>query len=236
MPRKQFAHIRRTAQPTRRRDRRQIPQHLTRNITHRDIAPLRTRQRRRTLNDRGHFLHCSTLNGKQVTSSHRTCHNPPRDHQVTPLTRRERIELLLEHWPDYYECAAKDDGPSGDGGVFLMPGMSRHPSVVELRRALIALRQIAPSSAGQIIGFYSAPYRCVDRQRRIRGKNGKFGYVPERRRERIVPAWVRAQKVEDGVTLIAQEPADEAEAERRPWCFRGQPFLPTPVDPNAKAA
>lgn len=146
-----------------------------------------------------------------------------------PLTRRERIELLLEWWPEFWETASRDDGPSGDGGVYLLPGMSRHPSVVELTRALNALRTYAPSKASHLFAFYAAPFRTVDYQRRAKGKNGRYAYVPDRRRERVTPSWVRTQKVKDGVSLIAQEPTCPEQAERRPWQYRGEPFIPQPL-------
>lgn len=146
-----------------------------------------------------------------------------------PLTRRERIEALLDHWPDYWETASRDDGPSGDGGVFLLPGMSRHPSVIELGRCLGALHEHAPSKSAHLFAYYGAPFRTVDRRRLIKVKGKKSHLVDERVRERVVPSWVRLQKVRDAVALIAQEPVDDAQALRRPWCFRGSPFLPAPL-------
>lgn len=148
-------------------------------------------------------------------------------------TRRERIELLLEHWPDYWETAARDEGPSGDGGVYLMPGMSRHPSVIELARALTALHAYAPGKSAHLFAFYAAPFRTVDYQRRVRGKNGRYAYVPDRKRERVTPPWVRLPNVQDGVALIAHEPLNDAQAQRRPWAYRGQPFLPQPLIADA---
>lgn len=147
---------------------------------------------------------------------------------MKPLSRRERIEVLLEHWPDFFEVAARDDGPSGDGGVYLLPGMSRHPSVVELGRALGSLRAFAPGKSAHLFAFYGAPWRTVDRPRRIKGRNGKSGFVVVRVRERVPPSWVRLQKVRDGVALVSQD-VSSGVALRRPWCFRGEVFIPAPL-------
>ena len=148
------------------------------------------------------------------------------------LSRRERIEVLLDHWPDFFETAARDGGPSGDGGVYLLPGMSRHPSVVELGRALGALAEFAPSKAAHLFAFYGSPWRTVDRSRRVRSK-GRFHVVEERVRERVVPSWVRLQKVRDAVALLAYEPKSDASLEianaHRPWAFRGEVFVPAPL-------
>lgn len=144
------------------------------------------------------------------------------------LSRRERIEVLLDHWPDFFETAVRDGGSSGDGGVFLLPGMSRHPSVVELGRALGALRVVAPNKSAHLFAFYSSPFRNVDRKRRVMSK-GRFHLVEERVRERVPPPWVRLQKVRDALALVAQEPRSVLEAERRPWCFRGDVFIPAPL-------
>lgn len=155
-----------------------------------------------------------------------------------PLSRRERIELLLEHWPDFWECAARDDGPSGDGGVYLLPGMSRHPSVIELGRALGALATFAPSKSTHLFAYYAAPFRTVRSAKETRTKHGRkvklAGNPADPKswaysRERVLPSWVRLQKVHDGVTLIAQEPADQQQAERRPWQYRGAVFIPQPL-------
>lgn len=149
-----------------------------------------------------------------------------RDILVDPdvKTRLGRLVVLLDHWPDYYETAARDSGPNGDGGVFLLPGMSRHPSVVELGRALSELRSFAPNKSAHVFAYYSAPWRNVDQKRRVRVK-GKFMVVDERVRQRVLPAWVRNEKVRDGVRLIAQDAGGEA----RPWCFRGDVFIPAPL-------
>jgi hypothetical protein len=144
---------------------------------------------------------------------------------VKPLSRRERIEVLLDHWPDFWDVASRDAGFVGEGNGWRLSGMSRHPSVVELGRALESLRVFAPNKFAHLAGFYGSEWRSVDRPRRIRGKNGKLGFVDERVRERVVPGWVRAQKVRDAVSLVAQD----CPGAGRPWIFRGDPFLPAPL-------
>lgn len=148
---------------------------------------------------------------------------------MKPLTRRERIEVLLDHWPDFFDVGQRDLILSGEGGVFRLSGMSRHPSVVELARALAELRAFAPNKYAHLAGFYGSPYRTIDRKGRRRvGRKGRTEQTSVRVRERVVPAWVRAQKVRDAVSLLAQ-PVNGRLEEARPWCFRGEPFLPGPL-------
>lgn len=144
---------------------------------------------------------------------------------MKPLTRKERIEVLLDHWEDFYAIASRDDALGGIGGVYLMNGMSHHPSVVELGRALMALREFAPRKYQHLAGYYSSPYRNTDRKRRLVGKRGKSALVDERVRERVKPSWVDMGKVRDAVALVSQDSACDA----RPWCFRGDPFIPKPL-------
>src|SRR5215207_6094873 len=124
---------------------------------------------------------------------------------MKPLTRRERIETLLDHWPDFFDSGGAG---TGGGGVFMLPGMSRHPSVVELGRALAELKAAHRGSFAHLSGFYASPYRTVERQRRIRGKNGKSGLVAERVRERVVPRWVVTARAVECVGMIAAEACD----------------------------
>jgi hypothetical protein len=160
-------------------------------------------------------------------------------------SRVGRIVVLLDHWQDFFETSARDDGPSGDGGVYLLPGMSRHPSVVELGRALGQLWLFAPGCSAHLFAYFAAPIRNTDRRRRVKSK-GKFHVVDERVRARVLPSWIQEKRVVAGVRFVAQEPLCEScrlrsgDRERgcagcasvaliRPWCYKGEVFLPAPL-------
>jgi hypothetical protein len=140
-------------------------------------------------------------------------------------TRIGVVVFLLDHWADFFETAARDDGPSGDGGVFLLPGMSRHRSVVELGRALESLWWYVPGCSAHLFAFYAAPFRTTTgwRDLKVKGRKRRLE-VPVR--ERVLPSWVKRSRVEDGVRFVAQKPRSPAEAVVRPWCFRGEPHIP----------
>lgn len=136
------------------------------------------------------------------------------------VSLRERtIGELLNHWPEFFDVPLRS--APGGGGVLMLPGMSRHPSVVELGRALEALQVFAPSKFVHVRGFYSAEWRTamVWRDLRVKGRKRR---IEEPARVRVVPGWVRPQKVRDGVRLLAYESS-------RPWAFQGVPCLPAPL-------
>lgn len=160
-------------------------------------------------------------------------------------SRVGRIVVLLDHWSDFYETAARDDGPSGDGGVYLLPGMSRHPSVVELGRALESLWLFAPGCSAHLFSYYASPFRLVDSRRKVKAK-GKSFWQEERIRVRVLSGWISDGRVKAGVRFVAQEPVCvscrlrpdgrvagcsgcAAVAVVRPWCYRGWPELPAPL-------
>lgn len=160
-------------------------------------------------------------------------------------SREGRVVFLLSHWNDFFETAARDDGPSsgecaacagwyakkhtcGTTGVYLLPGMSRHRSVVELGRALGSLRFYAPGCAAHLCGYYDAPFRTTVAWREVRVK-GRKRRIQRPVLERVLPSWVEKRQVEAAVRFVAQKPRSDAEALLRPWCFRGNPRIPAPL-------
>ena len=135
------------------------------------------------------------------------------------LTRRERVELLLEHWVDFFETSSRDDGPEGQGGVYLLPGMSRHPSVVELGRCIGVLRGRAPVATAHLMAFYTAPFKVKWSRRKVMGPQGRLVLSePVAERVRLVPSWVRRRKVSRSVDLLCE-------------LFVGDVFLPDQISP-----
>lgn len=162
-----------------------------------------------------------------------------REVPALPVSKRARIVHLLGHWEDIFDPdGASSFGSPGDGsGVALLPLMSRHPSVVELVRCLRVLGEEAPVQLSHLKAYHCAEWRIrVDhvRVKRPRRQGGKLmsELVESRTRERIVPSWVRLEKVrraEDrlvelfrGRVAIPEDlsdalllSADEVEAKRR---------------------
>lgn len=134
---------------------------------------------------------------------------------MASLSRRERIEFLLDHWPDYTETlhAVDRDGPGDSDAVTGMPRMYRHPSVVELRRVLELYSRLAPTRYWHLKAFYQAEWRNVTRPVKRRTKKGKSETVMVRERARILPREVRLVKVRSGVDFVV-------------GAFRGEPFVP----------
>lgn len=131
-----------------------------------------------------------------------------------PVTKHDRIVYLLDHWDEIFDpnVTSPKGSPSG-GGVALMPRMSRHPSVVELVRCLHALQTVAPRQHDHLKAYYCAEWRIrVDTIRRKR-PGGKFESQEVRRRERVVPRWVRLEKVRRGEAVLVES-------------FRGEVFIP----------
>ncbi len=120
------------------------------------------------------------------------------------LTKRERVEFLLEHWTDFYETMHSHDRihDSDGAALTLMPPMSRHPSVVELKRCVDLAKVSMPVRHSHMMAFYGAEWRTVTRQKKIRNPHGKLVMSDVRVRERIKQPWIRGQKVRDAVDFI----------------------------------
>lgn len=119
-----------------------------------------------------------------------------------PVSKREKIVHLLGHWEDIFNPpgVTGTSSSSSGGGLALLPLMSRHRSVVELVRCLGVLAVEAPVQLSHLRAYHGAEWRIrVDhvRVKRPRRQGGKVRseLVETRTRERIVPSWVRLEKV-----------------------------------------
>lgn len=131
------------------------------------------------------------------------------------LSKRQKVEFLLDHWQDFHETLYASDihADDVDDAVTLMPRMSRHPSVRELLRAVGLTRQAMPNKCAHMMAVYTAEWRNTTRMEKQRRKRGKTELVERRVRERVVPAWVRRQKAEDAFDHVVLS-------------FRGEVFIP----------
>jgi hypothetical protein len=148
------------------------------------------------------------------------------------MSRREKIETLLEHLVDYFVISgAGGYDPSGGGNAGFLPKMSRHPSVLELRRCLDKLAVYAPAEYGQLKAYYTCEWRTARvKKQTLVPANTAHTYAPDLKmylyRERVLPRWVRLAAVERAVGWVA---GDE-KAGRPPSVtvrFRGEPFIPS---------
>lgn len=127
-----------------------------------------------------------------------------------PESKRERIAYLLDHWVDIYDPGGTSVfGSPGDGsGSPLLPLMSRHRSVLELCRCLAVLAEQAPVQASHLKAYHCAEWRIrVDHvrvRRPRRAGKAKYELVEQRVRERVVPSWVRLEKVRRGEDRLAE--------------------------------
>lgn len=134
-------------------------------------------------------------------------------HQPPHGTKRCKLLCLLGHWDDIYAPALTTNGGTGNGGMALLPLMSRHASVVELARCLDVLRQVAPVQHAHLKAFHCAEWRTHRWTETKRRKGGKLERVERSERQQLVPGWVRREKVR------------RAE-ERLVAMFRGPVFIP----------
>lgn len=137
-----------------------------------------------------------------------------------PVSKREKIVHLLERWDVIFDPGGTSpSGSPGDGsGSPLLPVMSRHRSVVELARCLAVLGVEAPVQLAHLKAFHCAEWRIrVDhvrvRRPRRQGGGGKSELVEKRVRARVVPSWVRLEKVRSAEDRLVE-------------LFRGQVDIP----------
>lgn len=150
-----------------------------------------------------------------------------------PTSKRDKIEYLLDHWQDIYDPDVSKGRPGvGDSAGATMPFMAKHPSVVELARCLAVLRLEATVHHSHLMAFHTAVWRIRVDHVRVRRAGGKYELVETRERERLVPDWVRLEKVRRGQAALVV-------------AFRGPVFIPddlwdaltlSSVEVDAKAA
>ncbi|MCR4340794.1 MAG: hypothetical protein NUW01_13010 [Gemmatimonadaceae bacterium] len=139
--------------------------------------------------------------------------------------KRENIRTLLDHWDDFFSTARAMTSNGDSGGILLLPSASRHPSVLELGRCLGLLRQHGPTQFGHFVGYWGAQTRIVRIQKTSRkGKRTVTLRNPDGTpatqdfRERLVPRWVRLQKVRLAESFVV-------------GAFVGEVFLPDVINP-----
>jgi hypothetical protein len=112
-------------------------------------------------------------------------------------TKQQRIEYLLDHWDDIHNPPISSSAPEarGGGGGALLPLMAGDHSVRELVRCLEALKASAPTQYVHLMAHHTAEWRIRRWQESKRRKGGKIELVDHDDRERMVPSWVRSQKV-----------------------------------------
>jgi hypothetical protein len=122
-----------------------------------------------------------------------------------PVSKREKIVYLLDHWVDIWDPdAASQRGSSGGGGVHLLGLMSRHPSVVELDRCLRVLKVERKLWHDHVKAFHCAEWGVRTRVSRRRRKGGKSEVVVLRDRVRRQPSWVKMGYVNSGVFRLEE--------------------------------
>lgn len=114
-----------------------------------------------------------------------------------PVSKRDKIVYLLDHWDDIHDPSVTSPGGSpGDGsGVPLLPLVTRSPSVRELVRCLAILKTEACSQHDHLMAYHTAEWRVHRWSEQKRRKGGKLETVNRHERQRITPSWVRLEKV-----------------------------------------
>ena len=132
------------------------------------------------------------------------------------MTKRERVEFLLDHWCDFWETLERSETMRGDPGesLSLMPAMSRHPSVVELVWAITETRKVMPHQTAHMMAYYTAEWRNTTQPMKRRTKKGKVEVVNVRVRQRVLPMWIELPKVYAAVHVVTE-------------VFRGEVFVPS---------
>lgn len=132
----------------------------------------------------------------------------------------ERVRFLLDHWDAIF-----DGSPSSEPFVSVsssfsssppgqLPDEARHHTIKELERCLRLLAAACPGDYRHLKAFRcGAEWRNVDTWRRVKLPSGKYDWVPDRIRERIVPRWLKPERVAAGESFIVR-------------VFRGEIFIP----------
>jgi len=141
------------------------------------------------------------------------------------VNRRGRIVALLEHLPEYYALGQPGNAGTGSDSNIGRFRLAEHPSVRELYRCLMLLRQEHPLPYKHLKSFYLAETRIARVRRRSEVPRELRDCTPVRCtfeprgrcyafRQSIVPSWVQTTLVDAGVDYLEQQ-------------FRGEPCLPS---------
>jgi hypothetical protein len=131
----------------------------------------------------------------------------------TPL---DRIRFLLDRWGEIFEPDIASSFSSGGGSGLdpRLPDMAHHSSVVELEYCLSALAIDHPALFSHLKAFRcNAEWRQVKAKIPLRLPSGRMTEIDGWRKERLVPAWVKADYVFQAEEFIEKH-------------FRGEVFIP----------
>ena len=132
----------------------------------------------------------------------------------------ERVRFLLDQWDAIFDGSPSSEefvsisssfssGPPGK-----LPDEASHPTIRELERCLRLLASASPGDYRHLKAFRCGmEWRCVDTWRRVKLASGKYDWVPDRIRERVVPRWIRPERVLAGELFLIR-------------VFRGEISLP----------
>lgn len=141
-----------------------------------------------------------------------------------PTSKRDKIVYLLDHWDEIHDpdAASPQGRPGGGSNTPHLAYMASHVSVVELGRCLVVLKAASPVQHSHLMAFHGAEWRQARTPKRTTVK-GKLGWISnprsnhaedwDHRRERLVPGWVRLEKVRRAQDTLA-------------YAFRGPVFIP----------
>jgi len=147
--------------------------------------------------------------------------------EVSETARKlERVRHLLDNW-DFIFSGATTSEPFGfvSGTPSSRPpgklsDAARHPSVKEMERCLRLLASASPGDYRHLKAYRcGAEWRCVDTWRRVKLPSGKYDWVQHRVSERIVPRWLKPERVAAGEAFIVR-------------VFRGEVFIPDELWPT----
>jgi hypothetical protein len=123
-----------------------------------------------------------------------------------PVSKRDRIVYLLDHWDDIFSPPVSIGlfSAGGSSGSPHLSGMARHSSVVELVRCLAVLKLEEPRWHDHVKLFHCAEWKIRTWSTVVRRKGGKRETVVHRDRARRPPADVRMDWVRLGEDRLAE--------------------------------
>ena len=133
-----------------------------------------------------------------------------------------KLQFLLDHWDAIFDGSISSEEPfaaiSKSSFSSSIPGRlpdeAHHPTIKELERCLRLLASACPGDYRHLKAFRcGAEWRNVDTWRRVKLPSGKYDWVEHRVSERLVPRWLRPERVLAGEKFILR-------------VFRGEIFLP----------
>jgi len=136
-------------------------------------------------------------------------------------SKRAKIGFLLDQWDAIFDGSPSSEqefvsisSSFSSRSPGRLPKEAGHPTIRELERCLRLLASACPGDYRHLKAYRcGAEWRNVDTWRRVKLPSGKYDWVPDRIRERIVPRWLRPERVAAGESFILR-------------VFRGEIFLP----------